>query len=161
MTINGGDIYINASGDGIDSNGYLIFNGGNTVVDGPTNSGNGALDAGAGITIQSGTVFAIGSSGMAEDLGKNSGVCNLSIFFPTIQETGTKIEIKNSAGETIAEHTAAKTFSHLAFGSEKMTLGETYKIYLNDKEYATFTVLEATTTIGSAKAGPDNIPPKR
>ena len=63
LTINGGKVYVNAAGDGMDSNGFLTFNGGEVIVDGPTNNGNGALDAGAGIFINGGTVKA--SSGNA------------------------------------------------------------------------------------------------
>ena len=44
LIINGGNITINAAGDGIDSNGNIIMNNGKVVVYGPTNSGNGALD---------------------------------------------------------------------------------------------------------------------
>lgn len=150
ININGGNIYVNAAGDGIDSNGYLIFNGGKVVVDGPTNNGNGALDAGAGISIQGGEVLAIGAAGMAESLGDKSNICNLSLFFSNAQKAGTVIEIKDSAGNIIASHTAVKSFSHLAFGSEALILGETYKVYLNNTEYTSFTILEVTTTIGNS-----------
>lgn len=44
IRITGGVLYINAQGDGVDSNGALYVSGGKTYVDGPENSGNGALD---------------------------------------------------------------------------------------------------------------------
>ncbi len=149
LSINGGNVYVNAGGDGVDSNGYLHFNGGKVIIDGPTNNGNGALDSGLGIDIQGGTVIAIGSSGMAETLGEKSGVSNLSVYFDSIQPAGTKIEIKDSNDNTTLEHTAAKTFSHLAAGSDALIPGETYTIYLNGEEYRTFTISKVTTTIGN------------
>lgn len=149
ISINGGKVYINASGDGVDSNGYLYFNGGTVSVDGPTNNGNGALDSNYGIFMNGGSVVAVGASGMAESLGSSSSVYNVSIYLTSYQSAGTKIEIKDSAGETIISHTSAKTFNHIAAGSTAFKQGETYTIYINGNKYDTFTIESITTTIGS------------
>ena len=149
LIINGGSVYVNAAGDGLDSNGYIYINGGKVAVDGPTNSGNGALDAGLGIVMNGGTAVVVGASGMAESLGTNSSIYNISVFFNSTLAKGTKIEIKNSAGETILEHTAAKTFAHLAAGTAGFEPGETYTIYINGEEYTTFTISDITTTVGN------------
>ena len=154
LSINGGDIYINASGDGVDSNGYLYFNDGKTVVDGPTNDGNGALDAGVQISFNGGEVVAVGASGMAEGLGEKSNLCNLSIYFSSTNPAGTKVTIKNSSDEVILEHTSAKSFNHLAAGTGKLIPGETYTIYLDGKEYQEFSISTVTTTIGNSNSGP-------
>ena len=158
LTINGGDIYINASGDGIDSNGYLYFNGGYVVVDGPTNNGNGALDAGISIVMNGGEVVAVGASGMAESLGNTSTVYNVDVYFSSNQSAGTKIEIKNSNNETIVNHTSAKSFSHLATGTSEFELGGTYTIYLNGVKYQTFTISNITTTIGNNNQNQNMMP---
>lgn len=161
LTIEGGDIHINASGDGVDSNGYIHFNGGNVVVDGPTNNGNGALDAGISINQTGGTVIAVGSSGMAETLGQNSNIYNVSVYFTSSQAAGTKITIKDSSGQTIIKHTAAKTFSHLAAGTQDFIIGETYTIYLNDLKYQSFTISNVTTVVGTSYSNPQNMMPGR
>ena len=158
LIINGGNIYINASGDGVDSNGYLYFNGGRTVVDGPTNNGNGALDAGVSITMNGGEVIAVGASGMAESLGDTSTVYNASIYFSSTQIAGTKIEIKNSADETIIKHTATKNFNHLAAGTTKFEPGSTYIIYIDGDEYEEFTISDITTVVGNNNTS-QNMPP--
>ena len=44
ITITGGEIHVNASGDGLDSNGDIEISGGTVYVYGPTSSGNGSLD---------------------------------------------------------------------------------------------------------------------
>ena len=44
IQISGGVLRVNASGDGIDSNGDLTVSGGKTYLSGPVNSGNGILD---------------------------------------------------------------------------------------------------------------------
>ena len=149
IIINGGKVYVNAAGDGIDSNGYIYFNGGTVVVDGPTNSGNGALDAGIAIVMNGGEVIAVGASGMAESLGSDSSVYNISVFFTSTLAKGTKIEIRNSTGETILSHTSIKTFSHLAAGTADFKSGETYTIYINGEEYTEFTISNIVTTVGN------------
>lgn len=150
LTINGGSLYVNASGDGIDSNGYIYFNGGNVVVDGPTSNGDGALDSGIEIIMNGGTVVAVGASGMAETLGSSSSVYNASIYFSSTLSAGTKVEIKNSAGETIISHTSAKTFSHMAVGTSEFKNGETYTVYVNGSSYTSFTISSIVTTVGNS-----------
>ena len=149
LSINGGDLYVNASGDGIDSNGWLYFNGGKVTVDGPTNNGNGALDAGMGIVMNGGEVIAIGASGMAESLGGSSSINNVSIFLSSTSPAKTEIKIIDSNGKTIVKHTSAKSFSHITFGSSNLVLGEKYTLYLDDEATETFTISGITTNIGT------------
>ncbi len=153
VAISGGDIYINASGDGIDSNGYIDVSGGTVVIDGPTTNGNGALDSNGDIRQLGGTIIAVGASGMAESISSNSSVNNLSIYFTSTLPAGTKIKIKDATGTTIVSHTAAKSFSHLAVGTAKFELGETYTIYVDDAEYDEVTISDVTTTVGSSAGG--------
>lgn len=150
ITINDGNIYVNSGGDGIDSNGYLYFIGGKVAVDGPTNNGNGALDATGGIYFNGGEVVAIGASGMAEDLGQQSNLPSISLYFDSLQSAGANIVIKNSNDETILEHTSAKTFNHLAAGSSYFVIGETYTIYIDGVEYQDFTLSSIVTTLGNS-----------
>lgn len=158
ISINGGSLYVNAGGDGIDSNGYVYINGGKVVVDGPTNNGNGALDSGLGYIMKGGEAIAVGSSGMAETFGNKSTVNNISLYLSTTQKAGTKIEIKTSNGETILTHTSAKSFSHIAAASSKFENGETYILYINGEKNTEFTIDSATTYVGNGKS---NMGPRR
>ena len=158
LTFNGGETYVNAAGDGVDSNGYIYFNGGNVIIDGPTNSGNGALDSGAEIYMNGGTVIAIGASGMAETLGSNSTVYNASIYLDSTQAKNTEIKIKNSDGKTIMSHTSAKTFDHIAVGTNDFKLNETYTVYLNGEKATEFTISDITTTVGKSSNNFNNMP---
>lgn len=161
LTISGGNVYINASGDGVDSNGYIYFDGGTTVIDGPTNNGNGALDSGIGITQTGGTVIAVGASGMAETLGENSSIYSASIYFDSTLPAGTEVKIKNSDSKTIIRHTSAKSFSHMSVGTENFKKDETYVIYVGGEEYKTFTISSTVTMVGeNATSGmaPDMTP---
>ena len=159
LTFNGGNVYVNASGDGVDSNGYIYFNGGKVVIDGPTNNGNGSLDSGLGIVMNGGEVISVGSSGMAGTLGSTSSIYNISVYFAAQQAAGTKIEIKNSNDETILTHTSAKAFSHLSAGSAYFKSGEDYALYLNGEKYQTFTIKDITTVIGNSNSNNTMMPP--
>ena len=68
LNISGGEWYVNADGDGLDSNGNMTVSGGYTQVFGSANDGNGALDIGdhgCSLTYSGGTIAAVGMSGMA------------------------------------------------------------------------------------------------
>ena len=49
--------YVNAEGDGLDTNGDILMTGGDVTVHGPTNGGNGTLDFGGTCKIDGG-IFA-------------------------------------------------------------------------------------------------------
>ena len=148
LNINGGNLYINSAGDGVDSNGWLYFNGGTTLVDGPTNNGNGALDSGMGIIMNGGEVLAVGSSGMAETLGNTSSINNISIYLDTAQSANATLTITDSEDNIIVEHTSAKQFSHIAYGSPALQFGQTYTLYLDNEKIAEFTISNITTIVG-------------
>lgn len=149
LSINGGNIYINAAGDGVDSNGKVYFNGGTTIIDGPTNNGNGALDSGSGIIMQGGEVIAVGAAGMVDPPSSDSSALSISVYFTTVQSSGTTVTIKDQNDNIILEHTSAKTFNHLSASTSTFSLGEAYTIYLNGEKYQDFTINSVTTTIGN------------
>ncbi len=137
LTIEGGTIYVNAEGDGLDSNGDLIINGGSVLVDGPDMSMNGALDSGTenggNCAVNGGTVLAIGASGMAEGFGPESAQNSFRMFLDTAP-SGSEIVIEDEDGEELIRHTAAKTFSSLVFSSPELTLGKKYTVRVADEE---------------------------
>ena len=59
IQINGGNISINAQGDGIDSNGSLVMDGGYVVVNGPSSGGDSAIDHDGLCLINGGTLIAV------------------------------------------------------------------------------------------------------
>ena len=63
--IYGGDIYVNCTGDGLDSNGGLYLYGGNIAVFSMQSGGdNSALDADGTVVVDGATVFTAGTTGM-------------------------------------------------------------------------------------------------
>ena len=126
LTINGGNIYVNASGDGLDSNGSLYVTGGTVIVEGPTGDGNGALDIGDGsdcvASITGGTVLAIGSTGMAVNFNAGSQCAALVELSGT---SGTEITVDDGSGFS---YTATKDFGCAVYSSPSMSQGNSYTI---------------------------------
>lgn len=72
ININGGNILVNASGDGIDSNGNINITGGNTIIYGPENGGNGSIDYSGKAFMSKGNFISLGTSDMYQGFYKNS-----------------------------------------------------------------------------------------
>lgn len=136
LIINGGTLYINAQGDGLDSNGDLTVNGGFIIVDGPSDSMNGSLDSGSEsggvLSITGGTVLAIGASGMAEVFGPSSAQYSISAGIRF--SAGDRIQITLPDGTVLIDHTAAKSGASIVFSHAALQPGETVHITCGSTE---------------------------
>ena len=124
LRIAGGNIYLDAGGDGLDSNGNLLVEGGTIYVDGPTNNGNGSLDYGLEATITGGTILAAGSAGMAESFSDSSTQAFASYTFDSVIAAGTKVTVTDSTGKEIISATPAKEYQNVIFSTPALTEGE-------------------------------------
>lgn len=126
LTINGGTLRVRADGDGLDSNGSMVINGGLILVDGPENSGNGALDAGTEsggvLSMNGGTLLAIGAVGMAETPGSTSAQPFISAAVSF--RAGDEIVITDENGDTLLTHTARASGSSVIFSCAGLTEGQ-------------------------------------
>ena len=107
--IKGGKILVNSGlgneGDGIDSNGYVIVEGGEIISSAKPGADSG-LDSNKGIYINGGRVFATGSSmDMAED-GSSQPTMNL-VFSSNVAVSSTVV-IKDSNGNEVISYCANK-----------------------------------------------------
>ena len=124
-TINGGSLTIDVTGetgegDGIDSNGWLVINGGTVIAAACGSSMDAGIDSDMGIYLNGGTVIATGNMYDRID-GGNS---NYAVFsFAQRQSGGTAYSLKSAAGETIAEFTPANDFTYLIYASPELTAG--------------------------------------
>ena len=137
LIFNGGTVYVNAQGDGLDSNGNIQVNGGTVIVDGPTGSGNGALDSGTErggtITVSGGTLLAVGSTGMAETPDSSSE--QYSFYYGVSFQAGTEMKITDSSGRTLLEHTAAKSGGCIVFSSPELQKDGEYTLQVGSSSY--------------------------
>ena len=131
ITISGGEIYINASGDGIDANGTILIEGGYTVVCGPTQGDTAVLDYDVSGTITGGTFIGTGSYMMAQTLkGEGQGVYSVSVGN---QQAGTKITLTDKNGQVMFDYTPALNFAIVILTSEQVIKGESYTIAVGNQ----------------------------
>ncbi len=128
IVIDSGYIVVDASGDGIDSNGTLTFNGGSTIVYGPTNNVNGPLDASGTISVTGGILLAVGSAGMASYPASNASsqpafAVNVSVSADVL------VHIQDEAGNGIFTFAPLKNIQSIVFSSPALQQGNTYEIY--------------------------------
>ena len=129
-TINGGNLKIlvtgeTGEGDGIDSNGWLVINGGTVIAAACSFSGDAGIDSDMGIHINGGTVIATGS--MLDHI-ENGGQTYAVFSFSQKQDGKNTVILKNEAGEAILEHRPENHFSILVFTSPDLVEG-TYTLW--------------------------------
>ncbi len=126
IVISGGNLYVKASGDGLDANGTLTISGGYTVVTGPTQGDTATLDYDRSATITGGTFIGTGASGMAQSFSDSKqGVVAVSVGN---QSAGTNITLKDKSGKTIITYAPELSFAVVILSSPDIVPGETYTI---------------------------------
>ncbi len=169
LHINGGQILIDADGDGLDINGAVEMSDGLVLINGPTQNMNGALDYMAGFKMTGGILAAVGSAGMAMAPDQTSSQYSILVNFDSTQPAGTVIRIENRAGENLLTFEPAKPYQSIAFSSPQLAVGETYRIFLggsasgtdigglyidgtysSGKEYSSIEITGTVTFLGDA-----------
>ena len=117
LSVTGGDWTVNAQGDGFDSNGAGYMSGGKMTVWGPTNGGNGAVDAESGLTMAGGTLFAAGSQGMDQAPATSSAQASIKVAGQASK--GSTFAVFDSNGKQIASYTLAKNAGSFVFSSRE------------------------------------------
>ena len=151
ITISGGNLHIDTEGDGIDSNGELTVSGGAIVVDGPTNSGNGALDCGSIAVITGGSVVAMGAMQMAVNFGSGSTQCSALVTFDRTVSAGSQLALLAADGTELLTWTAGKAAAGAVISCPALAEGEEYTVTADGQTVAAFTA--ALPTGGSGMGG--------
>jgi len=140
FTMNGGYVYVNAEGDGVDVNGTGIMTDGTLLVDGPTGSGNGALDF-SNFTISGGLLVAAGSAGMAMTPSMDSSQLSIFVALDNPASAGTLFSLQDEAGEVLVAYAPAKPYQTVVVSTPEL------------KSNATYTILTGGSTSGTEKDG--------
>ncbi|MBQ8292817.1 MAG: carbohydrate-binding domain-containing protein [Bacilli bacterium] len=144
----GGNIFIDAGGDGIDSNGTVEITGGNITIWGPTRNDNAALDADKGILVNGGTLVACGPAGMVETPSTNSKQCSIVYNVRNYISVGEQITITDKNNNVIYSTTAKKQFQSLVISLDEFKLNETYTITIGSNSEK-ITLSKTTNQIGN------------
>jgi len=136
-TINGGNlnIVVNGStgeGDGIDSNGWLVINGGTVTSFACGDSMDAGIDSDKGIHMNGGTVIATGN--MLDEIAESEQNYAVFNFYESVSG-GSAIMIKNNAGEVVSEYAPDNDFTCLVVSAKDLTEG-TYTIWKDGMQMA-------------------------
>lgn len=142
LIVNSGTLYINAEGDGIDSNGSIIIKGGTVKVDGTVRRGNTAVDYDKEFKITGGNLIAVGPNDSHQIQNVSNSTTQASILFLLNDSVKGKVELKDLSGNIIYSYSPSKTFSTVLISNNKIKTGDTYTLVIDGKEYENVTISE-------------------
>ncbi len=134
-TINGGTLNIlvtgeTGEGDGIDSNGWLVINGGTVTAQACSISSDAGIDSDMGIHINGGTVLAGGN--MLDQISESTQT--YAVFrFAQPQKGNSNYVLMNTDGNIMAEYVPENDFSYLIFSSNQLAKGN-YILWKDDAQ---------------------------
>nr|WP_298050909.1 carbohydrate-binding domain-containing protein [uncultured Lachnoanaerobaculum sp.] len=159
LRITGGTVNINASADGIDSNGQVYIDGGTVYVSGATSGPDVALDYNGKAVITGGTFVSTGMQEMAQTFDSSSTQNFITVYYDSTVAAGTEIKVTDKDGNTVLSYNADKEFTFAVISSDKLSTGETYTVSAGDNS-SEVTITAGGSTIGeSSAAGPGGNPP--
>ena len=129
LEIAGGDIYISADGDGLDSNGTLLIEGGRLIIDGPDVARHGALDSDLDCLITGGVVLAIGNAQKPQTFTRGSTQCFVT-FYAAFRE-GSALVLTDANGVELYRHTAEKSGAMVVFSTPEIQSGEKILLWVD------------------------------
>lgn len=158
INISGGYLYIDADGDGIDSNGSVKMSGGTVLVNGPTNSGNGALDYSSTFDMTGGTLIAAGAAGMAQTISSSSSIYSVSVGFSQ-SISNIAVRVLDSSGNDIISFIPSKSISNIVIATPNIKQNSTYTVKTsvyrsgsNTDGLVTDGIFNSETTVGTFTA---------
>jgi len=125
LEISGGYLHIDASGDGVDSNGSITVTGGESYISGAINDGDCAFDFETNASVTGGVLVATGMSGMAEIFDDaDQGV----ILYNTNSKSTDSVILKDSSGNELINWTPDKQYNSVLITCPDIKDGSTYTI---------------------------------
>lgn len=131
--IKGGNLNITVTGqtgegDGIDSNGWLVIDGGTVTASACGTSGDAGIDADKGVYIRGGTVIAAGNM-----LDHFEAVQTSVLFTLNGRQNGGETYTLKQGDKTVITATPANAFQYLILSSPDLTEGE-YQLYRGESQ---------------------------
>ena len=140
-TINGGKVHIiaglGAEGDGIDSNGYLVINGG-TVVSAANPGADAGMDSDLGSYIHGGTVIALGST--MDWAESDSEQVTMNLQFAQQQSSDAAVVVTRTDGTVVFAYDPSadevleengRVYSGAVISCPNFHVGEVYNVYVD------------------------------
>ena len=130
INVSGGNITVNAEGDGIDSNGVTTLSKGTLIVNGPSQGGNAALDTNGDLLLNGATVLSGSTADMFEAPSTNSTSGYLKLTNSSGFEQGSTVQVADSSGKVVANYKVTKSNVQLVLvSSSSIVKGQSYTVY--------------------------------
>lgn len=147
LLIQSGNIIIDAGSIGFNIEGTMKMQGGTVYLNGPTHSQSQALVCTQAYEINGGILCALDLSGPTQLPIKESEQAGLLVTLGQSFAAGTSIMIKDSNDHNIFEYTSLKSFQTMLISTIKLSLEDTYCIYINNQLYGEITLYTAYSPI--------------
>ncbi len=128
LTVSGGNLYVDAGGDGLDSNGTLTISGGVVAIDGPTSGLDSMIDVEGTQLINGGVIFACNSGEMLDTPTTADKQC-VAIVSGLSLKAGTSIAIADSNGKTVLCYKLKKNVGAITVSAPELISGGSYTLY--------------------------------
>ncbi len=135
-TVNGGALTIlcngaTGEGDGIDSNGWLVINGGTVISQACATSSDAGIDSDNGIYINGGKVIATGN--MLDRIA--GGEQTYAMFQFASRQNGGTYTLKDASGKEIGEYAPTNAFTYMIVADDNLTPGD-YTLWQGETQLA-------------------------
>lgn len=131
ITISGGTLDIQASGDAIDSNGSLEITGGTIACEGPTQGDTSILDFDTTGTITGGTFKGTGAAKVVQTLiSTTQGVLTVNTG---VQQAGATVTLKDETGAVLDTLDPSQPYELLIYSSSQIKPGAAYQVQVSDQ----------------------------
>ncbi|MBP3647251.1 MAG: carbohydrate-binding domain-containing protein [Clostridia bacterium] len=131
LTVNDGYLYSavkpsqGGEGDGIDSNGYIIFNGGTIINLAHPSSGDSGIDSDMGSSINGGVV--VGAGNMYDPIEESSDQLFMMLEFG--QATDDLVVVTDAADKPVFAYDFPHSYTYIAFSTPELSEG-IFHVYL-------------------------------
>lgn len=132
INISGGVLRVDAEGDGLDSNGYILVSGGEVYVTGPSHGGDAALDYGIDATITGGIVVAAGQGSMAQNFGADSTQGSILVSTQQQNAAGSDIILLDADGGEILAWTMKKSYNSVTISCPEIKSNGSYTVKMGE-----------------------------
>lgn len=132
LTMNDGYVYSSVrntaggEGDGIDSNGQIIFNGGTAINLAHPTSQDGGIDSDGGSYINGGVI--VGAGNMYDPIETDSAQLFMMLQFA--ESTNELVVVTDRQGNPVFAYDFPHDYTYIAFSTPELREGETYHVYL-------------------------------
>lgn len=132
LTMNDGYVFsavknmAGGEGDGIDSNGWIVFNGGTAINLAHPASQDGGIDSDMGSSINGGLI--VGAGNMYDPIEADSRQLFMMLEFA--ESTDDLLVVTDRAGNPVFAFDFPHDYMYIAFSTPELQEGETYHVYL-------------------------------